>query len=69
MENTVSTETVTSALQTLSSTVTGAVSLGDVVSIIGIVFGAGISFVLFWFGARKIFNGVMSAVKRGKIRI
>lgn len=69
MENTVSTETVTSALQTLSSTVTGAVSLGDVVSIIGIVFGAGISFVLLWFGARKIFNGVMSAVKRGKIRI
>lgn len=69
MENTATTETVTSALQTLSSTVTSAVSLGDVVTIIGIVFGAGIGFVMLWFGARKIFNGVMSAVKRGKIRI
>ena len=69
MENTVSTETVTSALQSLTSTITSAVSLGDIVSIIGVIFGAGIGFVLLWFGARKLFNGVMSAVKTGKIKI
>jgi len=69
MENTTTTATVTSYLQPLVTSVTSAVTPADIVSIIGIVFGAGIMFVLVWFGARKIFNGVMSAVKRGKIRV
>lgn len=67
MENT--TANVTSYLTPLVTSVTSSVTPTDIVSIIGTVFGAGIMFVLVWFGARKIFNGVMSAVKRGKIKV
>ena len=63
------TATITSYLTPLVTSITSAVSPADIVSIIGIVFTAGIMFVLVWFGARKIFRGIMSAVKRGKISV
>lgn len=62
-------QTLTDYLTPLTTSITSAVSPADIVKIIGIVFGSGIMFVLVWFGARKIFNGIMSAVKRGRISV
>ena len=52
---------ITSALQNV-------ISPEQVISIIGVVIGAGARLVLTWFGARKITGAVMSALKKGSLR-
>ena len=52
---------ITSALQNV-------ISPEQVISIIGVVIGAGAGLVLTWFGARKITGAVMSALKKGSLR-
>lgn len=49
----------------LSSAVTPA----DVVTLIGTCVGAGIGFVLVWFGARKAIRAFQTALKNGKLSI
>lgn len=46
-----------------------AVSASDVLTLIGVIVGAGIGFVLIWFGARKLIRTVMSSMKSGKINL
>ena len=46
-----------------------AVSPSDVLTMIGVIVGAGIGFVLIWFGARKLIRSVMSSMKSGKINL
>lgn len=48
------------------SDVTGQFSVSNIVDVMSSVVVAGIIFVFLWWGARKGFRAIMSAVKRGK---
>ena len=54
-----------SALSTLSSSVSAA----DVLTLIGSCVGAGMAFVLAWFGGRKVVRSFTAALKKGKISV
>lgn len=65
MENTVVTtqQAVTSALQTVGSTLTSNISPAMIVSVIGIVLGSCVALYLTWFGIRKLVSAVKGALK------
>ena len=48
---------------------TGAVSVGDVVTLLASVVGIGFSFILMWFGIRKAWNMFTKALTKGKASI
>lgn len=52
----------------LVTAMTTAVKPADVVALLAVVIGAGIGFVLVWFGSRKVAGGFFGALKKGKIR-
>lgn len=52
----------------VTSKLTTAFNVSEIASVIGVVLGAGVGFVIFWWGARKLVNGVISAFKSGKLR-
>lgn len=45
-----------------------AFTVGEIASVIGVIIGAGVGFVLIWWGARKLVNAIIGAFKSGKIR-
>ena len=51
------------------TTITGSIEPTEVLAIIGAVIGVGITFVLVWFGARKIYSMFISSVKGGRARV
>ena len=51
----------------LLSTLQSSVSASDVLTLIGSCVGAGMAFVLAWFGGRKVVRSFSSALKKGKI--
>lgn len=53
----------------LVSTITGAISTGNILAIIGLCFTASMGFVLVWLGARKIGNSLMSAIRHGNLKV
>ena len=53
----------------LGSTLTGAVTAKDVLTLIGACVGAGIPLALAWFGARKAIRAFSGALKKGKISV
>lgn len=56
---------VASLITSLSATV----SPGDVLPLIGTCVGAGMGFVLAWFGARKVVRAFTGALKKGKVSV
>lgn len=48
--------------------VTGAISPLDIIKLIAMTITAGMSFVLAWFGIRKVKGALKSAIFKGKIR-
>ena len=46
--------------------VTSQFSVSSVVSVMSTIVVAGIGFVFLWWGARKAYRAIMSAVRRGK---
>lgn len=56
---------VASLITSLSATV----SPGDVLTLIGTCVGAGMGFVLAWFGARKVVRAFTGALKKGKVSV
>ncbi len=52
----------------VTDALTGAFSVSEIASVIGVVLAAGVGFVIFWWGARKLVRGVISAFKSGKLR-
>lgn len=52
-----------------TTALTSAVSVGDVVTLLGSVVAVGIGFVLAWFAMRKAYKMFMSAVTKGKASI
>ena len=56
---------VASLITSLSATV----KPGDVLTLIGTCVGAGMGFVLAWFGARKVVRAFTGALKKGKVSV
>lgn len=48
------------------SDVTGQFSVATIVNVMSTIVVAGIGFVFLWWGARKAYRAIMSAVRRGK---
>lgn len=46
-----------------------AVTPADIITLLGTVVGAGIGFVLVWFGARKLIRVFMGSLKKGKMSV
>ncbi len=67
MENTAS--TMSEILQPLVTAVTGAITPAQIVAILAGVVGVGMSFVLMWFGVRKLISIFRKAVTKGKISV
>lgn len=55
--------TVTTALQSVGTTLTSNVSPATIVSVIGIVLGSCVALYLTWFGIRKLISSVTKALK------
>lgn len=46
--------------------VTSQFSVSQIVGVLAAIVGAGIGFVFLWWGARKAYKAIMSAVRKGK---
>ena len=66
MENTVSSALDFSAI---SSALTTAVTPAQIITIIASIIGVGMTFVLMWFGVRKLISIFRKAVTKGKISV
>ena len=62
------TANLTETLQPIMDSITGAVSVGDIVGVVGVALGFGLTFFLGWFGIRKVSNMALGAIKSGKVR-
>lgn len=62
------TANLTETLKPIMDSITGAVSAGDIVSVVGVALGFGLTFFLAWFGIRKVSNMALGAIKSGKVR-
>lgn len=51
------------------SKLTGTITPGDILTILGSVVGIGITFFLMWMGVRKAISAFQSAVSRGKLKL
>lgn len=59
--------TVTAAdWSSLITSVTAQFSVANIVQVMSTIIVAGIGFVFLWWGARKAYRALMSAVRRGK---
>ncbi|MEM3713891.1 MAG: hypothetical protein QXF82_02960 [Nitrososphaeria archaeon] len=55
-------------LEPIKTALQSAFTVGEIASVIGIVIATGVSFVLLWWGARKLVNAIIGAFKTGKLR-
>ena len=55
-------------LDAIESSLTSAFSVSEIATMIGTIIGAGVGFVLTWWGARKLVNAIISAFKSGKLK-
>ena len=63
------TSTLVENIKPIMDSITNAVSVGDVVAVVGAGLGFALGFTLMWFGIRKVGGMALGAVKSGKIRI
>lgn len=62
------TNEVTTALQSVGTTLTSNISPATIVSVIGIVLASCVALYLTWFGIRKLLHAIKSALK-GKLSV
>ncbi|MDF2943572.1 MAG: hypothetical protein K0S01_2430 [Herbinix sp.] len=55
-------------LDPIQDAIMGSISVSQIALIIAACIGAGMGFVLLWFGARKLVRSIMSAFKKGKLQ-
>ena len=60
---------VAEIIKPLSDAVTGAITPAQIVAILASVVGVGMTFVLMWFGVRKLISIFKKAVTKGKISV
>ena len=58
-----------SAATNIFGTVTGSLTIANIVSILGIALGAAVVLFLFWWGARKVVRMITAAFKKGKVSL
>ncbi len=58
---------ISTVLDPISEALTTAITPGQIVGIIASVIGVGMTFVLMWFGVRKLISIFRKAVTKGKI--
>lgn len=55
-------------LDPVKDALTSAFTVTEIASVIGIIIATGVSFVLLWWGARKLVSAIIGAFKTGKLR-
>ena len=53
----------------LTTALQSAITPAQLIAVLASVVGVGITFVLMWFGVRKLIKGFTSALERGKLRV
>lgn len=66
---TAETANITEVLKPLSDAVVASITPGQIVAILASVIGVGMTFVLMWFGVRKLVSIFKKAVTKGKISV
>lgn len=56
-------------LQPLTEALTGSITPGQIVAVLAGIIGVGMTFVLMWFGVRKLISIFKKAVTKGKISV
>lgn len=59
----------TTELEPIKTAVTDYVNVSNIVTYLAYGLGAALVLVLFWFGVRKLMGMIMSAFKKGKVRV
>lgn len=62
-------EGVSSAVESVLSTLTTGVTPANLASLLAIALGAGFTFFLFWFGIRKLLKVFRNALTKGKLSV
>ena len=60
-------ENVTELMQPLSTALTSSITPAQIVDLLASIIGVGMTFVLMWFGVRKLISIFRKAVTKGKI--
>lgn len=60
-------ENVTELMQPLSTALTSSITPAQIVALLASIIGVGMTFVLMWFGVRKLISIFRKAVTKGKI--
>lgn len=60
-------ENVTELMQPLSTALTSSITPAEIVALLASIIGVGMTFVLMWFGVRKLISIFRKAVTKGKI--
>lgn len=53
----------------VTSALSSSFSVSEIVAIIAAVLGAGCSFVILWWGSRKLVNNIITAFQKGKVKL
>lgn len=61
-------EGVANDLSPVKDALTSAFTVGEIASVIGIIIASGVSFVLLWWGARKLVSAIIGVFKTGKLK-
>lgn len=59
----------TTELDPIKTAVTNYINVGNIVTYLAYGLTAALVLVLFWFGIRKLMGMIMSAFKRGRVRV
>lgn len=58
-----------SAMNQGFSTITGTLSIGNIIKVAAIALGVCVGFMFFWWGIRKVIRMVTAAFKKGKVSV
>ena len=61
--------TMANTLEPLTTALTGSITPGDIVGVLAGIIAVGMTFVLMWFGVRKLIAIFRKAVTKGKISV
>lgn len=61
--------TMSNTLAPLTTALTTSITPGDIVAVLAGIIGVGMTFVLMWFGVRKLISIFKKAVTKGKISV
>lgn len=62
-------ETMTTTLEPLKTVLTSSITPTQIVAVLAGMIGVGMTFVLMWFGVRKLISIFKKAVTKGKISV